>query len=164
MVTLPNPLRWSAFLLGAAVLLGSAACDHGADGNPPGATTASPSVQALAKRDDCLMFTREFEVLLARQLVATAGFSLAGKDPARTAKAVEDLGAVLAESQASVDKHLATATNPEFQAILTEYGEQLKLQRQAVDAAGQDSNKLVLIMVNAPKLQAAVKKIDQFCS
>jgi redox-sensitive bicupin YhaK (pirin superfamily) len=149
------------------VLLASAACGTKTDETPSATTTSSaPTAPATSAPEDkaaaCAAYQKEWETLQLRALEAVTALIGAGQDKAKATKASEDLKQLYTEMQTSADKHLATATNPEFKAALSGYAEQLKSARGQLDAAGQDAEKL-LAVVNNDAFQSAVEKLADLC-
>lgn len=152
----------------ATTLLGAAACGARTDETPTATTTSSaPSTSAAPSSLEeraaaCTAYQKEWEALQLRALDVVTVLMSAGQDKAKAAKASTDLKQLFTEMQASADKHLATATNPEFKAALSGYAEQLKNQSKAIEAAGQDAEKLITV-INNDQFQAAVDKLTDLC-
>jgi hypothetical protein len=148
----------------ATALLTAAACGTATDQNPTAATTLTPPSSATLDRTAaCAAFNKDMEQLKMKALGVMGSLIKAERDPALAAKTVEEVRTLFAEMQTSAEKHLATAGDPEFKAALTSYYEQVKLRRTAMDAAGQDVEKLVEGMDDAA-FEAAADRIDKFCA
>ena len=155
----------------ATVLLTAAACGTKAEENPTAATTSQPPATsatstASSSPEDmaaaCAGYVKEWEALQLRALEAVTALISAGQDKAKAAKAAADLKQLFTEMRASADKHVASATNPEFKAALSAYAEALKTQTKEIEAAGQDVEKLIAI-VNNEQFQKAVDKLAELC-
>jgi len=158
----PHPSRWSALLLGGAVLLGLAACGAN-DGNSSAATAPSTtSAVVLDKTAACAELTKDLDALKMRAINLLDALLKAESDPSLAPKATEDVRDLFAEMQAAADKHLATAGDPELKAALTAFSEQIKTRRTAIEAAGQDVEKLFDSM-DDPAFEQAGDKLDQLC-
>lgn len=159
----PHPSRWSALLLGAAVLLGAAACGSATDANSSAATTSSPTAAVvLDKAAACAELTKDLDALKMRAINLLDALLKAENDPSLAPKAAEDVRYLFTEMQAAADKHLATAGDPELKAALTAFSEQIKARRTAMEAAGQDVEKLFDSM-DDPAFEEAGNKLDQLC-
>lgn len=144
-------------------LLAAAACGTKAEENPTAATTSSAPAAALDRTAWCTAFTVDMTEASLKGLEVMGSLLKAENDPALAAKVVDDIRAMFAGMQTTVEKHMATAPDAELKAAITELHTQVKARRTAMDAAGQDVDKLMEGMDDA-SFEAASDKLDKLCA
>lgn len=105
----------------------------------------------------------DMTALKAESLTIFATVIKAATDPSLEAKALADIKAMYSKMQTTVDKHLATASDPELKAAMTAFIDQIKTHQAELAAAGNDLQKAVDGLDN-PETEAATDKMEALCS